>query len=215
MCVMVEKWFWLPDFASDMGIWEDDLVGIAPDADHSFVSYESMVPYMDHLFDMPGIADASVVVGWGLGSFLMLKNVKNRPKGQDWKLLSPYADFCSEQGDWTPENLSFIAHQTLTAVDATLNALFEPIENEFGDWQEDWLKKAKKMKPELMCQGLEYMARNRIEHEIPSLKGVQVLFGRLDQAISPALTLELKDLLPGVEFKERPKAGHWPPMLLF
>ena len=212
---MVEKWFWLPDFASDMAIWEDDLEGIAPDADHSFISYEGMVPYMDHLFDMPGIADASVVVGWGLGAFLMLKNAEKRPKGQEWKLLSPYADYCSEQGNWTPENLSFIANQTVTAVDATLNALYEPIENEFGDWQDDWLKKAKSMSPDLMFQGLKYMAHNRIESPISGLDNVLVLYGKLDQAISPAMTLELKELLPGVVFKERPKAGHWPPMLLF
>ena len=40
---MNEKWIWLPDFASDMGIWEDDLMGVAPDADHQFVTYEKMV----------------------------------------------------------------------------------------------------------------------------------------------------------------------------
>jgi hypothetical protein len=71
------------------------------------------------------------------------------------------------------------------------------------------------MSPELMFQGLEYMARNRIETPIAGLDNVQVLYGKLDQAISPAMTLELRDMLPGVEFKERPKAGHWPPMLLF
>jgi hypothetical protein len=37
----------------------------------------------------------------------------------------------------------------------------------------------------------------------------------LDKAILPAMTLALKDFLPQAEFKERPKAGHWPPMLLF
>jgi hypothetical protein len=36
----------------------------------------------------------------------------------------------------------------------------------------------------------------------------------MDQAIPPAQTLKLKEFLPGAEFKERPKAGHWPPMLL-
>ena len=71
------------------------------------------------------------------------------------------------------------------------------------------------MSPDLMFQGLKYMAHNRIESPISGLDNVLVLYGKLDQAISPAMTLELKELLPGVVFKERPKAGHWPPMLLF
>ena len=47
---MNEKWTWLPDFASDMGIWEDDLVGIAPDAEHVFVAYENMVSVLDDIY---------------------------------------------------------------------------------------------------------------------------------------------------------------------
>ena len=132
---MNEKWTWLPDFASDMGIWEDDLIGIAPDAEHVFVTYENMVSVLDNIYDLPGIAEASTVVGWGFGAFVLLRNAHNRPKNQKWILLSPYADYCSEHSEWNAENLSFIAHQTKTAVDATLNAFYELIENEFGEWQ--------------------------------------------------------------------------------
>ena len=129
--------------------------------------------------------------------------------------MSPFADYCSDESEWTTENLSFIAHQTLTAVDATINAFYELIENELGDWQDDWFKKAKSMSPEALRLGLEYMARNRIDSRIDTGKNVQVLYGRMDQAIPPAMTLALKEFLPDAEFKERPKAGHWPPMLLF
>ena len=212
---MKEKWIWLPDFASDMALWEDDLVGISPDADHLFVSYEKMVSFLENFYDMPGLAEASTVVGWGFGAFVLLKNADKRPKNQKWILLAPYADYCSEYSEWNNENLSFIAHQTMTAVDATLNAFYELIENEFGEWQDDWMKEAKKMDPESMYKGLLYIAKNRIEEPLPVTGETQVLYGRMDTAVPPAMTLELKEFLLGVEFKERPKAGHWPPLLLF
>ena len=208
------KWIWLPDFASDLGLWEDDLVSVSPAADHVFVSYEDMANFLSYIYELPDMKEAATVVGWGLGAFVLLKNAKARPKGQSWILLAPFADYCSEESEWTTENLSFIAHQTLTAVDATVNAFYELLENELGEWQEDWLKSAKKMKPESLRVGLEYMARNRIESPVDG-NDIHVLYGRMDQAIPPAMTLSLKEFLPGAEFKERPKAGHWPPMLLF
>ena len=211
---MNEKWIWLPDFASDMGIWEDDLVNMSPSADHVFVPYEKMTPCLENLYSLPEIAGATHVVGWGVGAFALLKNASRKPKDQRWILLSPFADYCSEESEWTTENLSFIAHQTLTAVDATINAFYELIENELGEWQDDWLKSARTMRPEALRDGLEYMARNSIESPIDVDK-IQVLYGRMDQAIPPAMTLALKEFLPQAEFKERPKAGHWPPMLLF
>ena len=212
--IMNEKWTWLPDFASDMGIWEDDLIGIAPDAEHLFVSYETMVSFLDNLYDMPGLAEASTVVGWGFGAFVLLKNADKRPKNQKWILLAPYADYCSEHSEWNTENLAFIAHQTLTAVDATLNAFYELIENEFGEWQDDWMESAKKMSAEKLAKGISYLADNRIAEPLADCENVEVIYGRMDRAVPPAQTLKLKDLLPGAEFKERPKAGHWPPQLL-
>ena len=88
-------------------------------------------------------------------------------------------------------------------------------EDELGEWQDDWLKKAKSMDPASLRLGLDYMAKNRIDSPVKTDGDIRVLFGRLDKAILPAMTLALKDFLPQAEFKERPKAGHWPPMLLF
>ena len=212
---MDEKWIWLPDFASDLGLWEDDLVSVSPAADHIFVPYEKMANNLQNLYGLQELAEATNVVGWGLGAFALLMNASSRPKGQQWILLSPFADYCSEESEWTTENLSFIAHQTLTAVDATINAFYEFLENELGDWQDDWLKKAKSIDPEALRIGLEFMARNKIEAPVGTKEKIQVLYGRMDQAIPPAMTLALKEYLPQAEFKERPKAGHWPPMLLF
>lgn len=210
---MDEKWYWLPDWASDMALWEDDLINACPEADHTFVPYEKMTSYLDKIFDLPGLAEASTIVGWGMGAFVLLNNADKRPKGQKWILLSPFADFCDEDGSWTEQNLQFIAHQTLTTVDPSLNAFMEQYEEEFGEWQEEWFKCAKKMSPKSLSDGLYYLAKNRIETEI-ECNDVKVIFGRMDQAIKPAMTLVLKDFLTGAEFKERPKAGHWPPMLL-
>ena len=77
------------------------------------------------------------------------------------------------------------------------------------------MKTARNMSPESMLKGLLYIAKNRIEEPVPITGETQVLYGRMDGAVPPAMTLELKAFMPGVEFRERPKAGHWPPMLLF
>ena len=44
---MTENWIWLPDFASDLSMWEDDLVGVSPAADHSFVQYTEMAEHLE------------------------------------------------------------------------------------------------------------------------------------------------------------------------
>lgn len=214
---MSEKWIWLPDWASDLSLWEDDLVDVNPDGDHMFVSYEKMTSNLDDLYSIEGLASASHVVAWGMGALALLKCADRRPEKQDWTLLSPYADFCSEENNWNQQNLLFIANQTKTSVDPFLNAFTELFEEEFGDWVDEWKASAKKMSPEALGKGLAYLAQNRIEKKI-SFDGpgkTSVLFGRMDRAIKPSMTQKLKDFLPGASFKERPKAGHWPPMLLF
>jgi pimeloyl-ACP methyl ester carboxylesterase len=70
------------------------------------------------------------------------------------------------------------------------------------------------MDPELLAEGINYLAHNSLAKPLENCANIQVVYGRMDQAIPPAQTLKLKEFLPGAEFKERPKAGHWPPMLL-
>ena len=162
------------------------------------------------------MSKATHVVGWGLGAFALLWSADKRPKGQKWILLSPFADLGSEDSNWTSQNLLFMARQAASTVEPVVNAFGELIQDEFGDWQEDWLDTAKKMPPKSISEGLFFLAQHRIENVLPvDANDVQVLYGRLDTAVPPSVTLELKDFLPGVPFKERPKAGHWPPMLLF
>ena len=46
---MNEKWIWLPDWASNLGIWEDDLMDVAPSANHicqEKLSYNSLLHYL-------------------------------------------------------------------------------------------------------------------------------------------------------------------------
>ena len=213
---MTENWIWLPDFASDLSMWEDDLVGVSPAADHSFVQYTEMAEHLESIFDLKGLSKATHVVGWGLGAFALLWSADKRPKGQKWILLSPFADLGSEDSNWTSQNLLFMARQAASTVEPVVNAFGELIQDEFGDWQEDWLDTAKKMPPKSISEGLFFLAQHRVENVLPvDANDVQVLYGRLDTAVPPSVTLELKDFLPGVSFKERPKAGHWPPMLLF
>ena len=210
---MKEVWFWLPDWAGDMAIWEDDLVNVASQADHTFVPYESMVAALDDVSRIPGIDKATTVVGWGLGALALMKSSASLKKC-DWILLSPFADFCDDSGEWTQQNLRFMAKQCLTNPEPSLNTFAEVFENEFGDWQDDWMAAAKKVNKELLSKGLNYLAETRVTEPVGEGRNIQVVYGRQDTCVLPAQTLKLKNLLPGASFRERPKAGHWPPLLL-
>ncbi len=212
---MSEKWIWLPDWASNLGIWEDDLIDVAPSASHIYVQYDQMADFLENPMDIPEMKKASTVVAWGLGALsLMCSASQNRKKGQKWILLSPYADFCDEIGNWTVPNLHFMAHQLSTTTEPALKAFMELFEEDFGDWQDDWFENAKKYSAESLAKGLMFLSEHRVESVIPNSEDIQVLYGRLDTMVTPEWTLKLKDFLPKAEFKERPKAGHWPPMLL-
>ena len=214
---MNDKWIRLPDWASDLSLWEDDLMDMNPQGEHKFVPYEKMASHLDNLYGIEGLDTANHVVAWGMGALVLLKNADRRPKKQGWILLSPYADFCSEENNWNRQNLMYIATQTKNSVEPFLNAFTELFEEEFGDWVDEWKSAAKKMSPMALGEGLSYLAKNRIDREILFTGSCEtkVLYGRKDRAIKPSMTEKLRDFLPGAEFKERPKAGHWPPMLLF
>ena len=159
---MSEKWIWLPDWASDLTLWEDDLTEVDSSAHHVFVPYEKMVKSLDSLYKINGMSSSSTVVGWGMGAFALLMNAANRPEGQKWILLSPFADFCDDSGDWTEQNLTFMARQIRTTVEPALKSFEEQFNEEFGEWQDDWRRAASKMDPELLAEGITYLAQNKL-----------------------------------------------------
>ena len=97
---MKEKWIWLPDWASDLSLWEDDLTDASASASHTFVPYEKMAQSLDDVYAIEGLSKADTVVGWGMGCLLLMLGAAKRPKGQNWIFLSPYADCCDEEGPW-------------------------------------------------------------------------------------------------------------------
>jgi len=212
---MSEKWIWLPDWASDLSLWEDDLTDADASAKHTFVPYEKMAAHLDDVYGVDGLSKADTVVGWGLGAFLLLLGASKRPEGQKWILLSPFVDFCDENGPWNSENLLFKAREMHSSIDVGLNAFKEQFDDEFSDWPDEWLAAAKKMDATLLANGLKFLAAHRIESVIENSADIQVLYGRMDQDVTPAMTTRLKEFLPKASFKERPKSGHWPPMMLF
>ena len=90
---MSEKWIWLPDWASNLGIWEDDLMDVAPSANHNYVQYSQLAEYLEKPEEIPEFKKASTVVAWGLGALSLMCSTAGPQKGQKWILLSPYADF--------------------------------------------------------------------------------------------------------------------------
>ncbi|MCQ2060741.1 MAG: alpha/beta hydrolase [Fibrobacter sp.] len=210
---MAEKWVWLPDWAFDLSLWEDELSDVA-DANHSFISYEKLAGQLENPYKLPGMSVANVVVASGLGALSLMLASKNRPKNQKWILLSAFADFCDEESSWTEPGLLFLAKQLKTALEPTLNTFGEVFAEEFEDWEEDWFNAARKMNPELLAQGLEFLATHQLKEPLENSSDIQVVYGKMDKAIVPSRTEKLQELLPEASFRERPKAGHWPPMLL-
>ena len=177
---MNEKWIWLPDWASDLTLWEDDLTDVDSSAHHVFIPYEKMVKNLDCLYKIAGMPAASTVVGWGMGAFVMLMNAANRPADQKWILLAPFADFCDDAGDWTEQNLTFMARQIRTTIEPALNSFQEQFEGEFGEWQDDWRRAASKMDPELLAEGINYLAHNSLAKPLENSANIQVLYGRME-----------------------------------
>lgn len=212
---MSEKWMWLPDWASDLSLWQDDLEDASPSALHTFVPYERMAKVLDDVYALDGMSKADTVVGWGLGALLLMLAGSKRPESQKWILLSPFADFCDEDGPWNSESLLFKGREMFKSKDVELNAFKELFDEECSDWPDEWLESARKMDPMLLADGMKFLANHRVKSAIENSSCIQVLYGRQDQDVTPAMTLKLKEFLPDATFKERPKAGHWPPMLLF
>ena len=48
-----EKWVWLPDWASDLSLWQDDLTEVESSADHTFVPYKTMADNLDDPYKIP------------------------------------------------------------------------------------------------------------------------------------------------------------------
>lgn len=212
---MSDKWIWLPDWASDLSLWEDDLTDADASASHVFTPYEEMADHLDDAYAIDGLSEADTVVGWGLGALLLMLGESKRPKSQKWILLSPFADFCDTDGPWNSENLLFKAREMSRSRDIALNAFKEQFGEEYSDWPDEWMDAAKKMDAEPLARGLRFLTQKRIDSPLKNSDGIQVLYGRMDQDVTPAMTLKLKEFLPGATFKERPKSGHWPPMMLF
>ncbi len=212
---MKEKWIWLPDWASDLSLWEDDLTDACASASHTFVPYEKMSQSLEDVYEIDGLSKADTVVGWGMACLLLMLGASKRPKGQNWIFLSPYADFCDDDGPWNSENLLFKSREIFQTPDVVLDAFKEQFGEEYSEWPDEWADAARKMNAASLSEGLKFLASHRIECPIASGEGIQVLYGRMDQDVTPSMTLKLRELLPGATFKERPKSGHWPPMMLF
>ena len=150
-----------------------------------------MAPHLDDVYAIDGVSKANTVVGWGLGAFILLLSASKRPANQKWILLSPFANFCDEEGPWNSENLLFKAREMHSSLDVGLKAFKEQFDDEFSDWPEEWLDAARKMDATLLADGLKFLAAQRIENVVENSEDIQVLFGRMDQDVTPAMTLRL------------------------
>ena len=211
---MGKKWIWLPDWAFDLSLWEDDLEMVDDEASHVFVPYEMLAEKLGNPYGIAGLKNADVVVGSGLGAFSLLLSHRLKPMNQKWILLSPFADFCDEAGPWNSENLLFKARKMEASFDVVLDAFREVFAGENSDWPEEWEAAARKMSKSTLSTGLRFLVENKLTEKVEDSANMQVVYGLLDNDVPPSVTLRLKEFLPEAVFRSRSKAGHWPPMLL-
>ena len=207
------KWTWRSGLASDWNIWEDELTVADMDAEHRFVPYVKEVQSLQNIYSLSEVKNADVLVGMDFSALLMLKSVKHRPVKQKWILLAPIIDFCHGEDAWPQKQVLQVAKgvrkMPKVALQDVLN-LFGPADEEY---YESWMRTALQMDPELIAQGFEYLANEKVDSPL-ALLNCEVRFGKEDEWITGAVVEAAKNLLQGAQVSVRPKVGHWPMSLI-
>lgn len=207
---MSQNWTWLSGFASDLGVWEDELSAAVPEAAHTFIPYSKVIGSPDDLYThIPELQSADVLLGMDLGALSMLRSVKSRPANQRWILLAPILDFCHGEDAWPRKQVLLMAKEICKMPKQALNNILELFGPADESFQNAWMETALKTPVELLEKGLEYLADAKIE-EPTSLPNAEVRFGKEDLWVTPTVAKVAESLLPQAKILMRPKAGHWP-----
>jgi hypothetical protein len=211
---MAAQWIWLSGFATNLGVWEDDLIEIESDADHTFISYTQVIENPNDLYtSIAGLLKADVVVASDVAALALIQSLEKRPQGQKWILLAPIVNFCEGEDGWPKNQVLLMAkamQKNTKAALAEFEELLGPCDESI---QEEWLDSALHMPPASLAKGLDFLANTVTEDPI-RLENTEVIFGREDLLVTPQFAKYVTTMLPGTRVQERLKSGHWVHTLL-
>ncbi len=178
---------WISGWASDISIWEDEIYECFSNFSHRFVDYWDLISSEDFVVPKSGI-----VVGWSMGTLVLLKNLHKKPKEQRWILVCPIADFCA---CWPR---AIVRATTLTS----FSDLMADVPKEE---MERWLENASRYSPEQLTAGLNYLIQKKADLTEPAVAELELFFGEKDKVVP----LAQKDLFSSGKVCEN--LGHWLP----
>jgi len=183
---------WISGWASDISIWEDEIYERFPDYKHCFLGYSDLTSSSEFV-----VPKSEIVVGWSMGTLVLLRNLHKKQKEQKWILVCPIADFCTA-GCW-PQ----------AAVQATTPKIFSALMGKIPENEkEKWLENAMRYSAEQLALGLNYLAQKKADLSVPC-QNVELLFGKQDRVV-PLAQKELF-LATGWRIHVFENLGHWLP----
>jgi len=195
---------WVSGWASDISIWENRIYEQFPNFSHRFVDYFDLLPNPDEL---RGIGEASVVVGWSMGTLALLRNLPKIRKEQKLILVCPIADFCAK-GCWQPSALRATKQGVLQNTEQTLMSFSALMGNMEKEDREKWVENAMRYSPNQLAEGLDYLMQKKADISAIG-SNAKLIFGGGDKVVP----LAQKELFSS--YKESivvcEDFGHWLP----
>ncbi|MBP5247059.1 MAG: hypothetical protein J6Z31_04305 [Fibrobacter sp.] len=204
----MSNWTWLSGLASDLSVWEDELSLADLESEHTFISYAEEIPVLQDLYSLSTVQNADVLVGMDFSALVMLQNLSKRPRGQRWILLAPILNFCSGEDGWPEKQVLLMAKEVQKMPKVALQGILDLFGPADESNQDLWMETALKMKPEVIAEGFEYLAKAKVEEPL-SVPNCEVHFGKDDEWITASTVEQAKELLKESTVTVRPKAGHW------
>ncbi|GBU25745.1 hypothetical protein R83H12_02400 [Fibrobacteria bacterium R8-3-H12] len=191
---------WISGWASDISLWENEIYERFPNFSHRFVDYFD-------LFPEPNIGDAGLVVGWSMGTLVLLRNLHKISKEQKLILVCPIADFCAK-GCWSLSAVRTTKQGILQNTEQTLMSFSALMGNVKKEEREKWVENAMRYAPKHLADGLDYLMQKKAD--ISALgSNAKLIFGEQDKVV-PLAQKELfsthKESIVVCE-----NSGHWLP----
>jgi len=187
---------WVSGWASDISMWENEIYERFPNFSHRFVDYFDLLPE-------PDIGKAGLIVGWSMGTLVLLKNLHKISNEQKLILICPIADFCAK-GCWSLSAVRTTKQGILQNTEQTLMSFSALMGNVKKEDREKWVENAMRYTPKLLADGLDYLMQNKAD--VSKLgSNVKLIFGEQDEVV-PIAQKELFSY-----DMETINSGHWLP----
>jgi len=189
---------WVSGWASDISLWEDEIYERFPNFSHRFVDYFDLLPE-------PNIGKAGLVVGWSMGTLVLMRNLHKISNEQKLILVCPIADFCAK-GCWSLSAVKATKQGILQNTEQTLMSFSALMGNVKKEERERWVQNAMRYSPKQLADGLDYLMKEKANvSELGS--NIKLLFGEQDKVVPLAQKELFSSHKENIVVCEN--SGHW------